>query len=249
MADLNKGSVPAWLSPQILNWWCYPEGLAQLDETAWRRAYEHHRHAEDVLRNRTDPMSRIDAISTLKRCLNQRLQHLQATYAFDKIALSNWPKRILDQMAELQMVRAFLLKHLTEVRNRIEHADAPPPSPSRCSELVDVVWYFLRSTDPFAKFQQDAFYFVEPTAGSDLDLSVRFEAHPARSWRIDVSGMLPPKWISTRKHAARIEINCTAFDRLDKHPHLEPGTIWFKGIVLGPSHAIASIIKQYFQLL
>lgn len=255
----SKTSIRAWLSPEFFDWWCASEGAVDLDETAWRRAYEHLRHAEEVLRTGTDSMSRVDAVSTLKRCLNQRLQHLKNTYAFEKIPLPNWPKRLLDQMAELGMVRPFLLQHLMEVRNQIEHADARPPNPRRCNELVDVLWYFLRSTDPFAKFWHSGFCFEEPSTSGHGEYAVVFNAHPSRSWRIEVSGWLEPKWISTRKHPARIETNCTVFKRVEELPpvpgntvdlrtHLKPGTIKFEGTVLGPPQAIARLIKRYFQV-
>ena len=34
-----------------------------------------------------------------------------------------------------------------DIRNEIEHEDAPPPPYVRARELLDMTWYFLRSTE------------------------------------------------------------------------------------------------------
>ena len=253
---LKKKSIQAWLSPEIFKWLYFSEegGPYPCDEVACARPYEYLRHAEQLLRNGTDSMSRVDAISTLKRCLNHRLRYLKDTYALDKVPLPNWPKHLLDQMTELGIVRPFLLKYLMKVRNQIEHADARPPSRPRCEELVDVLWYFLRSTDVFTKLECSRFWFQEPTSPHLWTYTVSFFVYPRRSWCIEVDGKLPSQWISTRRHPARMEIDCTTFERLERPPHIghrrhrwNPTVIQFKGTVLGPPQAITKLMKLYFQ--
>ncbi len=38
------------------------------------------------------------------------------------------------------------MKQLLAIRNDIEHRDVKPPSTEKCLELLDAVWYFLKST-------------------------------------------------------------------------------------------------------
>lgn len=259
--DISMSSTRAWLSPEIFHWRRSHESEIGLDEREWRRAYDHFMHAEEVLRGGGDALSRVDVISTLKRCLNQRLQHLKSAYQLDGISFPRGPTRLLDKLAELGVVRPFLLEHLMQVRNRIEHSDVPPPSHRRCSELTDVVWYFLRSTDQIAKFRPGTLFFEESTAdlGSEFgEYGLVLDARAGHPWQLNVNGWLSPKWISTRRHPARVEINCTIFEREEKRRAVrrgasgshrrKPGMVAFRGTVIGPPDAVIGFIKTYFDL-
>ncbi len=46
------------------------------------------------------------------------------------------------------------MKQLFLIRNDIEHNDATPPDKPRCTELLDVVWYFLKSTDSLVRIMK-----------------------------------------------------------------------------------------------
>ena len=144
-----------------------------------------------------------------------------------------------------------------DVRNAIEHHDVRPPSLTRCRELLDVVWYFLRTTDQLAKLRHEEFTFFDPTDDS-LRYNVGFQPRPERDWRIEVSGNLSPQFISKRRYPSRIEIVCDLYRVRDKSPlrgrkgvdrPLRPGTISFSGSVSGPPEAVAALIKHYFALI
>jgi hypothetical protein len=102
-------------------------------------------HAERNLASVADEFARADAVLALKRAVNSRLKHLEELYGF---ALS-FPKSVgaLERLEAVDLARPLLVRQMFELRNDIEHNDAPVPELARCAELVDATWYFLRATD------------------------------------------------------------------------------------------------------
>jgi hypothetical protein len=62
-----------------------------------------------------------------------------------------------------------MLKRLIDIRNIVEHQDSSPPDIDECLMFADMVWYFLRSTDPIVRIQVDTLLFEPPGTGIDSD--------------------------------------------------------------------------------
>lgn len=138
-----------WLSKDVLSWKSEQQGYRSHPYSdACARTYEIWEHAERLLLNKCNSFQLIDALSTLKRAINHRLQKIDSLYPIRQLFPDqNHNKRFLQQLACLGLVRPVMLEKLIEIRNSVEHSDREPPDQIRCMEFLDLVWYFLRSTD------------------------------------------------------------------------------------------------------
>lgn len=151
-----------WISPTCLNCELYDQGGNGTSKDEVKRAVDIWEHARSCLeRDNPSEFDRSDSIGWLKRALNQRLKLIEYIYSLKKFALPTSPKGYLEYLETLNIVRPFMLKALMAVRNDIEHNDATPPDTERCLELLDLVWYFIRSTDGLVKAQKCSIVFQE----------------------------------------------------------------------------------------
>lgn len=111
------------------------------------RAYELWKHAQELLISNGHELFRADCISNLKRAINHRLQAIERIYKISKLPLEISAKKVLDRYEHLGLIRPMILNELIKVRNVIEHQDETPPEKQRCIYYIDIVWYFLKSTD------------------------------------------------------------------------------------------------------
>lgn len=184
---------PFWLSPAFLEWPVWRQVGQPQAPGPLERSYAIWEHARKLIEERgADAFCRGDAIANLKRCLELRTRTLESCYRFRAIPLENKPKGHYELLERYGVARPFLVRHLLEVRNAIEHQDARAPDERRCRELLDVVWYYLKSTDTLVRevgteflFQGKEPWFVE----CELDYS-RHEAARLRGRlpEADVSG-------------------------------------------------------------
>jgi len=111
----------------------------------------------------------------LKRALNHRLKLIEEIYSFKFVEINNRPKGYLEILEVFGVVRPFLMKRLLTIRNGIEHNDEKPPSYERCLELLDVVWYFLKSTDSMVQFAvRDLAFEIEEEGDNSYYFGLRY---------------------------------------------------------------------------
>lgn len=127
-----------WLCDSVLDWYAEIQSYSYTNAEGCQRAYELWKHAESLLTGDANEFNRVDIISNLKRCLNQRLKFIEEVYSLQKIALFDSPKGYLEYLESLGLVRPYMLKQLMTIRNDIEHNDAQPPNVERCLELLDL---------------------------------------------------------------------------------------------------------------
>lgn len=172
-------STREYLSPEFLDWPQRPE-----DSDFWRtnaefeaRPHELWSHARALLEQAPSRESRADAISNLKRAISLRVSALNSLYGLKKLTHFRRTNSLTLTMADFGIIRPLLLGQILDLRNRIEHQDELPPSDQRCAEWLDVVWYFLKSTDLLLRGGCNAISF---------DLDERDQAHPV--WLVVVNG-------------------------------------------------------------
>ncbi|SFP22881.1 hypothetical protein SAMN05216343_104175 [Oscillibacter sp. PC13] len=150
-----------WIPNDFLSWPIFCEASSSVDIHILNRAYEIWEHAKTLIEQGQNSFSMSDGILNLKRCLNQRIRAIKALYPIDKIEFPGKLKGDFELFEFYGLAKPFLLKNLLDIRNAIEHSDAPPPSWERCRELLDIVWYFLKSTDGLVRSVKTDFYFEE----------------------------------------------------------------------------------------
>lgn len=202
-----------WVSPEILNWFSRNAGSYYNTEDECRKAYEIWKHAENILLNQNNKLHLIDAVCALKRAMSHRLGILNNLYHFNNIPLPQKPKRIIEQLAFLGIIRPLMLKKLIDIRNLVEHANADPPDIDTCFEFLDIIWYFLRTTDRLVHLVADSIELCDAYNYDNINYSISLDIDVLSSWCISGSGWLPFSFVSFDKIDNWIEVQTTSVTR------------------------------------
>jgi hypothetical protein len=256
---MTDGIISLWLTPKVLEWDAYVGSSSVLDSTPVRRAYEHLSHAEQVLSRATSPLDLVDVVTTLKRAVDLRLRLLNSYYRWRTLPLRGLPKGPLQILEALGIARHRMVTRLIEFRNAIEHGDKSPPSPEDCADLVEAVWYFLRSTDILClRLPTEVNLELESEAIEDLGIEVTFD--PDKKWIATYRASLPPDMLSTKPHDDWFKIRVDwasegqAFVRnpstLISEEILESirrpvDVLSFNGTILGPTDLLGQLIRVF----
>ncbi|MDW0118620.1 hypothetical protein QTL97_16970 [Sporosarcina thermotolerans] len=158
---MEKNSKRIWISSEIFYWDSSSTGGTVLSQEPISRAYSIWEHAKTLIEGNNSKFALADGVTNLKRSYNHRLNHIETLYSFRIINIKNKPKGYLELLESFQIVRPYIMDNLRLIRNAIEHNDAPPPDINRCKELLDVVWYFLKSTDKLVQLLQETCFELE----------------------------------------------------------------------------------------
>lgn len=143
--------VEWWLRPDYTRWivsagtGVSPDGKHESLGVQAQRAHEHAAHR---LRVGVGVYDRIDAILALKRSLRARLEQLDQSLDLRNLPISaggGW----LEKLEALEIIRQGMLRRLNRLRNAIEHDGAEPPEAEACKDYEELVWYFLKVTNPY----------------------------------------------------------------------------------------------------
>jgi hypothetical protein len=154
------------------------------DYSLMYRAHEIWRHSKDCLANDPSEFNRIDCISSLRRSINHRLKTLSSVYGLEALPSLRSKKQILEKFQDYGLIRPALIKDLLEVRNLIEHEDAEPPETEKCLYYVDIVWYFLKSTDSLLQMKIDALSYESEDGRCELFVRLK----PELVWDVRIQG-------------------------------------------------------------
>jgi hypothetical protein len=245
-----------WLSPEILSWNAYIDDRLYKEDAEGERAYQIWAHAEEILKQHIDAFHLVDVVTTLKRAMSHRLQFLKDSYKFEAIPVKKNPQRIIEQLAFWGIIRPTMLTKLIDIRNALEHEDATPPTHERCIELLDFVWYFLRSTDSLAVGPPIAFVlYIE--SGDTYDLALK--TGPKNKWRIDFGGWINASLLSDSKKEEWFEIQISRQETRDEvrrynelaskaHEKKKEDDLLVEGTITGPENKMQQIYERYFKL-
>jgi hypothetical protein len=145
----NHMTSSVWINPMVFDW--YPESQGHFSNDPDFKSYELWNHAKNIIEKGENDFFLIDGICALKRAVSHRLKYITDTYNFNDIPLQGIPKKPLQQLSYFGIIRPLMLKKLILIRNNIEHEYASPPDKEFCMELLDFVWYFLKTTDYFTE--------------------------------------------------------------------------------------------------
>ncbi len=186
-----------WITNQILKWDAISPGGIVIEKKVWLRAYEIWEHARYLIENANNSFNLSDGVLNLKRCLNQRLKLIEKLYHLKNINIENKQKGYLELLEQYGLVRPFLMKTLLEIRNNIEHNDVEPPDITRCKELLDVVWYFFKSTDLIVQIQRTCLEFtLFDSHGSETQYGYSVDFNHDNNSIIRITGWFPYEFIS-----------------------------------------------------
>lgn len=132
-----------FISQEIFNWYNFSSTQRYNGENI-KECYDYLNHAESLIADFKDKFHIQDAIRNLKIVVDKRIKQIERIYDFK----SYFPKQhILETYKELGIVKGFVIRKLFTIRNNIEHNELEYSDAEQCQDLLDTIWYFLKSTD------------------------------------------------------------------------------------------------------
>jgi hypothetical protein len=234
------GSITAvHITASFPDWPCFDDNGSGGEHDTVVRAYEIWDHARACIEEDPSDFDRIDCIAALRRAINHRLKTLTAAYCFDSLPSLRPGKQALEKLQDYGLVRPALIRDLLAARNAVEHDDVEPPSVERCRYFVDVVWYFLKSTDGILRMRIDSVQYE-----LDERCTVWLRVRPAEQWKVSLWAKLPAEMVSPVQDDARIEIA----DFLPVSQQASCSIIEFSGEALFRGEHLMKFARQYFGL-
>ncbi|MGJ3194714.1 hypothetical protein [Peribacillus frigoritolerans] len=196
-----------WIDNSIINWRCMSLGGTIIEEQKWRRAYIIWERAKVLIEKSGSEFDIGDGIANLKRSLNNRLKLIEEIYSFKLIGIDNKPKGYLEILEVFGIVRPLIMKKLLFIRNDIEHNDAKPPSLDRCLELLDVVWYFLKSTDSMVQIERcEADFTLRNDTGINTQYGYEIKYDFNKVGQTVIRGWFPIEYVSEKPRENHFEV-------------------------------------------
>ncbi|UAY50623.1 hypothetical protein [Ferruginibacter albus] len=199
-----------FVSEELLKWNISVSSSSFNNHTSMLRPYEMIKHSESLITPSSSEFNLADGIANLKRAINHRLQIIESIYKLKDIKFKNAPKGGYLELLECYgLAKPYIIKLLMEIRNRIEHDDAKPPKKERCQELLDITWYFLKSTDKLVYSITNS-VLIEPVEKQGYFGKYGCDMHVDFSKKVfKMSGWIPSSFITTKKENSFFQINCT----------------------------------------
>jgi hypothetical protein len=240
-------ATSVWIDPSWLSWNRHAQGSVHQPEDTAFKLYEMHQHACDRLEGNPSEFARVDAITTLRRTVGQRVKALKDIYQLRSLPTGTKPKYDLELLEYFGIIRPFMLKRLIDIRNMVEHQDTSPPPTDECLMFADLVWYFLRSTDGLVQDQLTSMMFVPPDSSYPswdewypaIMLNFKAFSGPLRI----VAGLSPSSSINEAR-ANWMKIEPTEISSYIGH---EPPRLLVEGSIQGTDEQMKLMYELYFR--
>lgn len=237
-----ESEAVVWVSPCWTDWYQMGMSSDPVDDSRSARAYAHWHLADEL--SRRDPESDVTrgaVVLKLWHAVDGRVRLLHDLYALNDLASRlGWGSErltIIEVLGRLGLVQPLALQDLKKIRNLVEHADRGAPSPADCRRFIELVWYFLRSTDLFASRVVRDF---ELESGGPYFASFN---RPARSWAWTIYGRFPDASVSTTPSDTAMELH------LDKPiSEVAAGVVSLGGAMVNSPTALRDVVAGYFLL-
>lgn len=241
-----------YISSEILKWETLISTTSSGDINNIKRPYEILYHSNNLIESGSTEFDLSDAIGNLKRALNHRLKAIESYYAFNSIKFPGKPKSHLETLELYGLARPYIIKKLMDIRNDIEHKDTKPPKKERCKELIDITWYFLKSTDRLVtSIPLD----IEL---SPLNLPEKYwgSVGAKRNWKtLNLKGWFPSHYISRKPFEKSFRLNCSVThdgsywkDKYEEiHKDKTTEDIWLDGILKIDDSEKHLFVRKFFE--
>ena len=148
-------------------------------------------------------------------------------------------------MELLGIVKPVMRKKLNSIRNRLTHTQgAKVPTAEECGELIELVWYFLKSTDRLAAllFETVDFDYISDDGSIDFDFGVAVEIADD-AWNLEIGGRWPKAQVSMTSVSGWLQI-----EALDRCFHQDEKAFGFGKGRLVRSEFVQDFAKIMFEL-
>ena len=236
-----------WITNSVLSWTSAVHSADTFHVSSWNTPYRIWSHAAGLLSGIPSELVRSDAVGNLKRALNVRLKHLEGLYRFSHLPLGLRHKATLERLEMLGVVRPLLLRHLLDIRDAIEHKNHKAPTSRRCNELLDIAWYFLKSTDALVAQRPERVAFEHP---NETRLWACFDITWGKKPKFRISGWFAPPEVSTVVFPHSILVQAAAFHGAEQfessshHGNTLETDRWVAGNAYLSNEQIRALVKE-----
>lgn len=248
------------LSMEVLSWTASRLSSLVAEDSDWKTPYRYWKHAEHLLTYPNNEHFRIDCIGNLKRAIDHRLKRLASLYQFKKIPDPTKPSQLLDILGHFGIARPAMLREISKLRNLLEHQYESPPPQNRCLELVELAWYFLRSTDLLSTSVLEILFLRPDINDAEGDAWIEVTYGPKTNWKCSLRGQVPENFLGDGSNAGlplvlkrcqtAKEITTTAIENASvPMPARRETDVYFIGEVSGKPEAFAALTSLYFSVL
>ena len=185
------------LLDKILNSRYYFDSLSYNACLSSEKGYDLIKHAYDLIAL-DDVFYLADAVTNLRKAINYRVTDLFKNLGLEYLKFNQLGKdRKLEKLGTLGIIKPLLINKLLKIRNGIEYDGNNPPTKEECEELVDIVWYFYRSTDRYCNIKPDELIVEWEEDGQSYYFGISFDF--SKHSGIIVKGRFPDKYITQEK--------------------------------------------------
>jgi hypothetical protein len=205
-----------YISTEILKWDTFIGSWSNVEIQEIKRPYEILSHSESLIKENASDFNLSDSIANLRRALNHRLKQIEDNYKLKSAKYIGMPKGYLELLEEYGLAKPYIIKKLMEIRNKIEHKDIKPPRRDRCRELIDITWYFLKSTDRLLHVVPSEIN-LDPKS---IDLPEKYHLSLNINYsnkKLGLIGWIPTEYLSNKKSETSFKIICST---------IHDGTYW-----------------------
>lgn len=240
------------LFPGIIHWhaehvqWAVATSkLGQLANKEW--SHSHLRLNLGGADGQDPEEDRKDAVAALWRAVERRLQLFDEVYAIRAALGIGRRERInLKHLQELGLIRGSVLDDIRRLRNAIQHKSEMPPERNQCLLYQDAIWYFLRSTELYARRIPTGYELIENQesyAKGKINERIEVSMRPPE-WNVEVyCEHLSPDHYTLNSREAWIEV-----ELFNNRINIDPEGIAFAwGTITDPAW-ILEFVKLYFSL-
>ena len=132
----------------------------------------------------------------------------------------------------------------------------PPPPFARARELLDLTWYFLRSTDGIMTFIRTEISFMPVAFHGDTNYWIELSVDTERKWEIKLRGWVPSEFILPNESEKCISIAATKIiSRKNHHSYLkdtifdgQPTDVFLDGMVTPDDEMVHAVVQKILAL-
>lgn len=225
-----------FISQEIFNWYNFSSTQRYNGENI-KECYDYLNHAESLIADFKDKFHIQDAIRNLKIVVDKRIKQIERIYDFK----SYFPKQhILETYKELGIVKGFVIKKLFTIRNDIEHNELDYSDVEQCHDLLDTVWYFLKSTDEMVYTANTGIEVAENDDIEDEEPWVGIDIDSPKMKDVEIRGKVNKDFLFKESFENAIEIENVEIKEVDEE------RIYFTGNIVLTNNTKILIAKKIF---
>ena len=240
LSEVEERKMNYFISQEIFNWHNMSSTQCYNGENI-KECYDYLNHAESLIVDFKDKFHIQDAIRNLKVVVDKRIKQIERVYDFK----SYFPKQhILEIYKELGIVKGFVkgfvIRKLFTIRNDIEHNELDYSDAEQCHDLVDTIWYFLKSTDEIVYTANTGIELSKDGNIENEEIWIGIDIDSSKMKVVKIRGRVDKDFLSKERFENAIKIENVEIKKVDKE------RVYFNGNIVLTNDIKVLMAKKVF---